>query len=406
MTIENFDSVTSVTIIGAGPCGCAFAADLASRGKSVMLYGHPDHRGALPMIEKNGGWLEAEGAFEGNYRVLTTSDLYFAIRHSDFLVSAVPSYGQGTILRTLSQFDLSKHTLVINVGNFFYLAARKQVNAFAILETDISPYAVRIAGGKVLIKGVKKRLSIWTQPPTTQANRRNPGTNAKLRGQVEEVFSQNLVWCSNLLEVGLNNVNPVVHCPAALMNAGWIETTKGDFFFYAQGMSPSVSRVTEKVDEERLAIGRAYGLEITPITTYMNQNYSHNRKFADYHDFATGSVIHNKTKSTPTSLDHRYLLEDILYGLVPWYELGLKADLPSPMIRSLIEIASTVSGFDYLEHGRNLKSAGLDDFNLEQISIALGGPPEKSPCAPAFPGTPATGKGEPQAPLNPAPVAA
>lgn len=58
---SNVGSVSSVTIIGAGPCGCAFAADLASRGVSVLLYGHPDHRGALPMIEKNNGWLNADG---------------------------------------------------------------------------------------------------------------------------------------------------------------------------------------------------------------------------------------------------------------------------------------------------------------------------------------------------------
>ncbi|KAJ5387877.1 hypothetical protein N7509_010418 [Penicillium cosmopolitanum] len=388
MASANFDSVSSVTIIGAGPCGCAFAADLASRGKSVMLYGHPDHRGAIPMIEENRGWLEADGAFEGKYQIQTTSDLYLAIRHSSFIVTTVPSYGQDTILRTLSQFDLRNHTLIINVGNFFYLAARQKVNAHAILETDISPYAVRITGGKVFIKGVKKSLAIWAEPPTTQVDRLDAGAEANLRRQVEGIFSQNLVWCKNLLEVGLNNVNPVVHCPAALMNAGWIEATKGDFFFYAQGMSPAVSRVTEKVDQERLAIGRAYGLEIIPITTYMNQNYSHDREFADYHDFAAGSVIHNKTKSAPTSMKHRYLLEDILYGMVPWYELGLKAGLPSPTIRSLIEMASVVSGFDYFEHGRSLKSAGLSDASSEQILMALGGPTDKSSTVRALPDSP------------------
>ncbi|KAJ5090043.1 hypothetical protein N7532_008727 [Penicillium argentinense] len=388
MTAPTFDSVSTVTVIGAGPCGCAFAADLSSRGKSVMLYGHPDHRGAIPMIEENGGWLEADGAFEGKYQIKTTSDLYLAIRHSPFIVTTVPSYGQDTILRTLSQFDLRNHTLIINVGNFFYLAARQKVNAHAILETDISPYAVRITGGKVFIKGVKKSLAIWAEPPTTQVERLDAGAEANLRRQVESIFSQNLVWCKNLLEVGLNNVNPVVHCPAALMNAGWIEATKGDFFFYAQGMSPAVSRVTEKVDQERLAIGRAYGLEIIPITTYMNQNYSHEcEPFANYHEFAVGSVIHNKTKSAPTSMKHRYLLEDILFGMVPWYELGVKAGLPSPTIRSLIEMASVVSGFDYFEHGRTLQSAGLSEATSEQILMALGGPSDKAPTR-ALPDSP------------------
>ena len=163
------------------------------------------------------------------------------------------------------------------------------------------------------------------------------------------------------------------------MNTGWIEATKGDFYFYAQGMSPSVSRVTEKVDQERLAIARTYGLDLVDITTYMNQNYSHDQEYRDYHEFAVGSVIHNKTKSAPTSMKHRYLLEDILYGMVPWYELGLKCGLASPTIRSLIEMASVVSGFDYLDHGRSLKSAGLGEATKEQVILAFGGPLGNTP---------------------------
>lgn len=380
MTIENFDAASNVTVIGAGPCGSAFAADLASRGKSVMLYGHPDHRGSLPMIEKNGGWLNAEGdGLSGRFQIQTTSDMYLAIRHSQFLVSTVPSYGQDTILRTLSQFNLQNHTLIINVGNFFYLAARQRVNCHSILETDISPYAVRITGDTVFIKGVKKALTIWAEPLTAQGKASSQQVELAFRRQVESIFSQRLLWCQNLLQVGLNNINPVVHCPAAIMNTGWIEATKGDFYFYAQGMSPTVSKFSEKVDEERVAIGRAYGFELDDITTYMNKNYQNDREYSNYHEFATGSVIHNKTKSAPTNMNHRYLLEDILYGMVPWYEVGLKCGLPSPTIKLLIDMASTISGFDYFEHGRSLKASGLADASKEQILLALGGPVDNTP---------------------------
>lgn len=380
MTVENFDAASNVTVIGAGPCGSAFAADLASRGKSVMLYGHPDHRGSLPMIEKNGGWLNAEGdGLSGRFQIQTTSDMYLAIRHSQFLVSTVPSYGQDTILRTLSQFNLQNHTLIINVGNFFYLAARQRVNCHSILETDISPYAVRITGDTVFIKGVKKALTIWAEPLTAQGKASSQQVELAFRRQVESIFSQRLLWCQNLLQVGLNNINPVVHCPAAIMNTGWIEATKGDFYFYAQGMSPTVSKFSEKVDEERVAIGRAYGFELDDITTYMNKNYQNDREYSNYHEFATGSVIHNKTKSAPTNMNHRYLLEDILYGMVPWYEVGLKCGLPSPTIKLLIDMASTISGFDYFEHGRSLKASGLADASKEQILLALGGPVDNTP---------------------------
>lgn len=169
------------------------------------------------------------------------------------------------------------------------------------------------------------------------------------------------------------------------MNAGWIENNKGDFYFYAQGMPPSISRVTEKIDVERLAIARAYGLDLVDITQYMNQNYSHDEEFKNYHDFARGSVIHNKTKSAPSSMQHRYLLEDILYALVPWYELGLKCGLLSPTIGALIEIVSVVSGFDYLEHRRSLKACGLDEATKDQILMILGGSLDTTPDVLATP---------------------
>ena len=383
MTVQNLDTVQSVTLIGAGPCGCAFAADLASRGIAVMLYGHPEHRGSIPMVEENDGWIKAEGEVGGTYRVKTTSDIQVALEFSPFIVVTVPSYGQNTILETLSPFDLRNHVLIVNVGNFFFLSARQATNAKAVMETDISPYAVRIENGVVLVKGVKKRLAIWAAPSTSKLDRHNHHqAELVLKRQVDAIFSQDLDWCQSLLQVGLNNINPVVHSPAALMNTGWIEATKGDFFFYAQGMSPSVSRVTEHVDEERLAIARAYGFDLVNITDYMNKNYRHGKEFRDYHDFASGSVIHNKTKSAPKNMNHRYLLEDIGFCMVPWYEFGLKAGLPSPTIKAIIDLASVVSGFDYLSHKRGLKAAGLGDATKEQIAVALGGSLDDAPAIP------------------------
>lgn len=369
---EHFDTVQSVTLIGAGNCGCAFAADLASRGKSVMLYAHPDHRGALPMIEDNGGWLKSSGDVNGTFLIKTTNDIGLALQHSPFVVVTVPSFAQDTILQALRPFDLQNHVLIINVGNFFFLSARQATNAKVVLETDISPYATRLKDGGVLIKGTKNNLAIWAAPNTTS----QPDVQAQLalRQQVESIFTPHLNWCESLLQVGLNNINPVVHCPAVLMNAGWIEATRGDFFFYGQGMSPSVSRVTEKVDEERLAIARAYGFELVSITDYMNRNYRHGKEYSDYHDFASGSVVHNQTKGAPQNMNHRYVREDIGHCMVPWYELGLKCGLQSPTMKAIIDLASVVSGFDYFTHMRSLRTAGLGDASKEQISLALGGP--------------------------------
>ena len=58
----------------------------------------------------------------------------------------------------------------------------------------------------------------------------------------------------NVLETGLNNVNPFIHPPIVLLNTG--STERGNrVLFYHEGITPSVQRLVEGVDQERLALG-------------------------------------------------------------------------------------------------------------------------------------------------------
>ncbi|KAK5682048.1 hypothetical protein LTS12_029226, partial [Elasticomyces elasticus] len=158
MSVESFEGVPAVTIVGAGPSGCAFAADLASRNVSVMLYCQPDHPGSMAMIEQNNGYLDCVGDPEGSFKVQTTTDIGLALQHSPFIVVT-------------------------------------STNAKAVMETDISPYAVRIENGRCLIKGTKCRLAIWMAPPST------PIDEQALKRQVDQIFTPKLDWCQSLLQV-------------------------------------------------------------------------------------------------------------------------------------------------------------------------------------------------------------
>ena len=49
------------------------------------------------------------------------------------------------------------------------------------------------------------------------------------------------------------------------MNAGRIERSRGDFYFYEEGVTPAVVRAIEALDAERQAIGAALGFAVTPV---------------------------------------------------------------------------------------------------------------------------------------------
>jgi opine dehydrogenase len=67
----------------------------------------------------------------------------------------------------------------------------------------------------------------------------------------------------------------------------------------------------------------------------------------------------NKTIKSPPSLDHRYVHEDVGYGLVPISALGRLAGVETPTIDALIRLAGLAVGIDYMRDGLTLERLGL-----------------------------------------------
>ena len=67
----------------------------------------------------------------------------------------------------------------------------------------------------------------------------------------------------------------------------------------------------------------------------------------------------NRAIKAPSSLDHRYIHEDVGYGLVPMAELGRLAGVATPTIDALVRLASLALGIDYWRDGLTLERLGL-----------------------------------------------
>jgi opine dehydrogenase len=365
--------ITSVSIIGIGNCGCAFAVDLENRGIKVLLYAHPDHSANADAICKN-GYLDSVGKVEGRFYPTISTDMGAALRFSNIVVIAVPAYAQDDILAEMARHDVSNHIIIAASGNFFTLVACKRIRARYLLETSASPYGSRMLDGRksehdlggwagdadswygVHMLGFKSVMPIGSLPVDIDEG---------LREDIGRVFPRPLQWCSNVMEAAFYNFNGVLHPVTAVMNTGWIEHTQGDFYFYPQGMTPSVTKIMQAIDDERIAIANEYGAPATPCLKQMNTYYG--LDCGSLNEFAENSTLHSTMKVCPTSMQHRYLVEDLPYVLVPWYELGLKAGKESPFIRSLILWSSMINSTDYLKNGRNLKALGFDNWSLDEI---------------------------------------
>lgn len=165
-------------------------------------------------------------------------------------------------------------------------------------------------------------------------------------------------------------MNPVVHPAGVLMNAGRVEYSRGDFYFYEEGVSPSVAKVIMQVDDERRAVGAALGYDLTRV-----DDAFHQAGFGPKGDlWATinGSRMLTQLRA-PGTLDSRWLTEDIPYGIAVWTALGARLKVPTPTMRALVDLGSIVMGVDGWSVGRNLSDLGIDDLagNVPELTRYL-----------------------------------
>ena len=181
---------------------------------------------------------------------------------------------------------------------------------------------------------------------------------------LERIFPGMLVAAAHVLETSLNNPNAMAHPVPALLNAGWIETTGGDFRFYADGVSPSVARAMDALDRDRLALVTALGLPAVPATEWDRRLYG--LVGATTYELNRDSWVHRDIRA-PKELRSRYLTEDVPYGLVPIASIAHELGIATPTIDLVIDLASLLLDEDLRATGRTAASLGLAGRSADQM---------------------------------------
>jgi opine dehydrogenase len=350
-------AVKSVAILGAGHGGCAAAADLGRRGYSVRLHARNAER--LAPLRAQGG-IEARGIHQGLVPIdITTTDVAQAIGGVDLIMLVVPSVAHEHYARALAPTIDGSQPIFINPGHtgggLHFLHELRSAGYRGPVrsgETVTLTYITRMEGpGIVNIYSYTKRLR-FAAVPGKQA--------ADLFALIKPLYPE-IRQASSVLETALANLNAVFHPQGMIMNAGWIQHTDGDFLFYREGFTDAVGRVTAAVDAERMAVARALGVPAEPFIDIFYEAGLTTRAARDSGDIsrACRESEPNKTIKSPSSLDHRYIHEDVGYGLVPMAALGRLAGVATPTIDALVHLAGLALGVDYSREGLTLERLGL-----------------------------------------------
>lgn len=350
-----------ISIIGAGNTGCALAADLKQRGYAVCLYAHPEHAQRLEGI-KNRGKMNYNGIIKGVCMPdLLTSSESEALAYASDIILALPSYAQEEMFACLAPHIGSHHKIINLNGNFssYILATMVQNRRPTIVETNCAPHVSRaFPNGDVDILAVKNFLPIASSGGMP---------NRLTKTEIEAIIPSRLEWHTDIVAVSMQAYNGVLHPAPMLLNAGRIEPGFNTFRFYAEGVSESVGKVIQQIDNERLSIAKLYGHHNLRTTLEALQGIYDEKDLDTITAFAKNARAYQDIDA-PTDINSRYLSEDVPYILVPWYQLGQHMGYEANAIRSMIVLSSTMHGIDYLKSGRTLDKMMLPSLGYEAKS--------------------------------------
>ncbi|MBW2659979.1 MAG: NAD/NADP octopine/nopaline dehydrogenase family protein, partial [Deltaproteobacteria bacterium] len=195
------------------------------------------------------------------------------------------------------------------------------------------------------------------------------GSTSQVLASLQDIYP-GMSAAKNVLQTSLQNGNPVIHPAITLLNSALIERTEGDFCFYEEGVTPAVGRLIKAVDRERIAIGRALGVEvISDPELGCVQGYMKESTYDKGYSGAPGF----KGIKAQSNLNSRYFNEDVGYGLVFLQKLGEQVDVDTPCIAAVIRLASLLMERDYFaEARRTMESFGLSGYTAEELEQLLG----------------------------------
>jgi len=355
-----------IAVLGGGNGAQTMAADLTLAGFKVHLYQTPSFAhdpNFAPVLQTRKIRLEGIGRCGTAQISRVTTDIEEALEGVTWINVVVPASAHETFFQELIPSLRDGHIVVIWAGDYGSLRLAEMIRSRNInkrvlmAETNTLPYGTRIeTPGTVRLLLSAPRVLISAVPGAE---------TGKVIELLKPVYPC-LVPCRNVIVAGLCNPNPIVHPPGSLLNVGRIEYSKGQFWMYREGITESVARVIRKVFEEAEAVAKAWGFEVEQYEDRDFRTTASIMGVAFQAPFDTIGVI--ASIAGPHSVRDRYITEDLPYGLVPLVQFGEKLSVPTPVVRSLVEIGCVVCNEDFFKTGRTLDKLGIAHLSPQEIA--------------------------------------
>jgi opine dehydrogenase len=353
-----------IAVLGGGNGCYAAAADMSEAGHEVRFW-RKNGAALRPVLETGAIQLKDH---RGERRVpiaRPTTDIGEAVRGADLILSPLPAFTQEDLARQMAPHLSDGQVIFMPPGTFgaYFVPRRLRdlgVTAdIAAAESGTLPWLTRKHGDNTIAittRASRLPTGVFPARKTTEAI-----------AVIRHAFPNAIEPVEDALSAALMNAGPIIHPPLILMNAGPIEHFPR-WDIHKEGTQPSIRRVHDALDAERIAIRQALGYKPPhfPLadhyttSTWMYGNLAHDK-------LVGSGDWHEKLNLT----DHRYMSEDIGLGLAFLVSVGRFAGVRCPTAEGLLSLGGTAAGQDFMRTGRTLASLGLAAMSPKHLQHML-----------------------------------
>jgi opine dehydrogenase len=350
-----------IGIAGAGGIGFASAAWLSHAGHAVCIW---SPRGCTA-DGLRAGPLRSSGVLETQARVEVADSAQALCGSADVLLLALPVNGHRAVMDQLVPHLRDGQAVIVSSMaslSALYLAETARTHG---CDVTVASFGTTVLTAR---RDGPDQVRVMTRRPALGVSALPHSRTQAMLALCGELFGDGFSAHQNVLASALTNINPAAHAPLALFN--WTRIERAESWPQYHYMTPSVAAVIEQLDAERLALARAFGLQVRSIERHFAESFSTTSgRLADI-----AAELHTKRGGPPgpTDMGTRFLSEDVPYGLVFCAALGRVAGVATPATQTVIAMASLVANRDFAAENDLIEPLRLKDETVSGLLERVG----------------------------------
>lgn len=352
-----------IAVLGGGHGCYAAAADLSDAGHEVRLW-RRDADALQPVIDTGHIVLKDQDGSREVKVQLASANIAKVVGGAELIIVPSPAVAQADIAKKLATCLEDGQVVFLAPGTFggyiMHTIVREE-GCFADVawaETGTLPYLARKHGERevnITIRAIHLPTGVFPLSKMDSAIE-------IIRRAYPAVHD-----CGDILSGALMNAGPIIHPPLMVMNAAPLQHFD-EWDIHNEGTQKAVRDVTDKLDQERMDVRKAfgYGAPHYPLADHYNTD---RWMYGDAHKKLTDS---GDWREHINLYSHRYITEDTVLGLSFLASAARYVGVKAPVAHGILAIVGSFLDRDLYQGPRTFEELGLARLTPDELAAKLG----------------------------------